>query len=363
MPGRTLSACRSWPIGFLPIRMKIPELRWPTEPQPYDEDLLIDVQAGSVVLLVRGRNAWHSTWVRHYLRNATLYTDVQSAKHGAESQRGPGNVFYVVEAPALLLIGQRSAVVLCDAHPDNPFGAFRGFASTIHESPYGPWIDGIFPGVSVRDAVAAFGHRSGHWAGPTPSEHSLRTGMLDSVRQFDVKRRPLQSLVSRPVGSNYYLQWDPNSSGNRYTRRGANAVAKRWTEVTGALTEGIARLDDKAKELQRHRDDVLKAAPKSRWLAEKSRVDAANREAKQAAFERWNEVTESVAELEEALWAAEAEQDAARLARMKPESTSAGIRRQRERAEAATAEVARLTAAVAEAEAEADALWAIYTQT
>ncbi|MFC5175048.1 hypothetical protein [Nocardioides taihuensis] len=342
--------------------MKIPELRWPTEPQPYDEDLLVDVQAGSVVLLIRGRNAWHSTWVRHYLRNATLYTDLQSAKHGAESQRGPGNVFYIVEAPALLLSGQRSKVVLCDAHPDNPFGAFRGFASAVRESPDGAWIDGIFPGVSVRDAVIAFGHRSGHWAGPTPSEHSLRTGMLDTVNLFDAKRHPLQSLVSRPIGSNYYLQWDPNSSGNRYTRRGANAVAKRWTEVAVEATKGHAQVEDKARELQRHRDDVLKAMPKSQWLVEKARVDAEKREAKQAAFERWSEVSDSVSELEEALWEAEAEQDDARMARMKPESTSAGIRKQRERVEAATAEVERLTAALAEAESNAEALWVLYSQ-
>lgn len=153
-----------------------------------------------MVLLVRGRNAWNSTWVRHYLRQATLYTDVASARTGAEHRRGPGNVFYIFDAPAILLIGQSINVVLCDAHPDNPFGAFTGFSSTPTDSIYGPWVDGLFPGVSVRDAVRAFHHNSGHWSGPTPSEHSLRSGRLDNPSLLSKSQRTKTSLFSRGIG-------------------------------------------------------------------------------------------------------------------------------------------------------------------
>lgn len=238
--------------------MKIPELRWPSEPPPYDEDLLLDIWPGTVVILIRGRSAWHSTWVRHYLRNSTLYTDVPSAKLGAENQRAPGNVFYIVEAPALLLRGTMSNVVLCDAHPDNPFGHFTGLDATVTASAYGDWIDGVFPGVSVSDAATAFQHNSGHWSGSVPSEHSLRTGMLDSADLFDTTTHSMQSLVSRPIGSNYHLQWDPHSTGNRYTQSGAARVARGWAEITAGVVAGATEPQTRAEQLRRHRQDVIR---------------------------------------------------------------------------------------------------------
>jgi hypothetical protein len=342
--------------------MKIPELSWPTEPSAYDEDLLLSVTPGTVTLLVRGRNAWNSTWVRHYLRNATLYTDTQSAKYGAESQRGPGNVFYVIDAPALLLTGMQSNVVLCDAHPDNPFGNFTGLRSSVVESMHGAWVNGLFPGISVRDAVAAFRHTSGHWSGSTPSEHSLRTGRLESSDQFLMKRVEMQSLVSRPVGSKYYLQWDNHEKGNRYTRRGTNAVSKGWNEALAEALDGSVLSPTGIGPLRRHRDEVLRALPKSVWLEKRSRDQAEERARKQSAYEAWDAATDRVAELEDAIWDAEVEREAAQAARLKPADTSAGIRAQRERYEAAVAEETRLQEEHARAEAEADKLWLAYTQ-
>lgn len=342
--------------------MKIPELRWPSEPSPYDHDLLLDIRVGTVVILIRGRNAWHSTWVRHYLRNSTLYTDVPSAKLGAESQRGPGNVFYIVEAPALLLRGMLSNVVLCDAHPDNPFGYFTGLDSTVTASGYGDWIDGVFPGVSVRDAATAFQHNSGHWSGSVPSEHSLRTGMLDSAHLFETTAHSMQSLVSRPIGSNYHLQWDPHSPGNRYTLSGASRVTERWAEIVAGVVQGASEPAARAEQLRRYREDVLRALPRSQWLSQKQRIEAEQRRARSFAEERWSDAYDRAAALEEALLEAEAEQTAAQAARMAPATTSAAVRAQRERVEAANMEVARLTVELATAEIEADELWTRYIQ-
>ena len=342
--------------------MKIPELRLPSEPPPYDEDLLLDIRVGTVVILIRGRNAWHSTWVRHYLRNSTLYTDVPSAKLGAESQRGPGNVFYIVEAPALLLRGNLSNVVLCDAHPDNPFGHFTGLDATVTASAYGDWIDGVFPGVSVSDAATAFKHDSGHWLGSVPSEHSLRTGMLDSADLFDTTAHLMQSLVSRSIGSNYRLQWGLHSPGNRYTPSGATRVAKRWAEIVAGVVQGATEPAARAEQLRRYRDDVLRALPRFQWLSQKQRIEAEQRQARSFAEDRWSDAYDRAAALEEALLEAEAEQAAAQSARMTPATTSAAVRAQRERVEAANMEVARLTVELATAEIEADELWTRYIQ-
>ena len=341
--------------------MKIPELTWPTE-IGYDDDLLLTIQAGTVTILVRGRNAWQSTWVRHYLRNAALYTDTDSAKYGAEAQRGPGNVFYVIDAPALLLSGQRSHVVLCDAHPDNPFGTFTGLTSSVTQSIHGAWVDGLFPGISVRDAVAAFRHTSGHWSGQAPNEHSLRTGRLESPESFVLQRGTMQSLVSRPIGSNYYLQWDENQKGNRYSRVGTNTIAREWSESLREAVGVSEALHADIEPLRHHRDVVLAAMPKSVWQAKQVRDQAERRARKQAAYELWNEATDRLADLEDAVWDAEVERRQAQDARMKPADTSAAVRVQRERYEAAVAAETELTAEHERTEAKVDELWRAYTQ-
>ncbi|MCL3836273.1 hypothetical protein [Aeromicrobium duanguangcaii] len=321
--------------------MKIPELRWPTEKSTYDDDLVLEVMSGTVVLLIRGRNAWHSTWVRHYYKNAHLYGDIPSAKQAAERQRGPGNVFYIVEAPALLLCGQRTNAVLCDAHPDNPFGAFTGFDVKSAETPLGTWVDGVYPGVSVRDAVTAFRHYSGHWSGPHPDVHSLRTGALETIDLFDTSRGAMKSLTSRAVGSNYYLQWV--DSPTRYARRGADAIERRW-RVSLSRT-GAPDLTS-TQRLRHYRDKTLKVMPKTQWL-----------EKRQSVFRRLTEADEVVARLDDLVTDAEIERDRASRARMSPAATAAGLREQRERFERAMAEIDRLRADLARAESEAHELW------
>ncbi len=343
--------------------MKISALRWPAGTLDYDADLLVDMQAGTVVLLIRGRNAWHGTWVRHYLKNATLYTGVPSAKIGAENQRGPGNVFYIVEAPALLLIGERTNVVICDAHPNDPFGAFSGVSNSVHPSPLGHWVDGLFPGVSMRDAVAALRHDAGHWSGPPPAQHSLRTGVVETAQQFDTADRAMISIVSRAVGSHHRLEWNKNAAGNRYSRDGVDAVTKAWNQLVAEAVMGPAPLAARAKQLAWYREDVLKALPRSQWLQVKARADGEKREARQVAYDRWRKSVDSVAKLENALHEAEGERGEASRARLTPASSSAGLRKQRERLESAKAEVERLSTEFAEAKTASEGLRKIYDRT
>lgn len=334
--------------------MKVPELTWPVaDSVTYDDDLLLDVLSGSIVLLVRGRNAWHSTWVRHYLRNATLYSDVSSAKGGAESQRGQGNVFYVVEAPALQLRGALSNVVLCDAHPDDPFGRFTGLDGVVHPHADGDWVGGLFPGVSVRDAVAAFAHDSGLWAAPVPNEHSLRRGRLEADQVIRRTRRPLESLVSVAQGSNNYLGWRPRTVGNRYARRGANGVARRWNRWLSEANAVDGTDTHRAARLAEYRDEVLCAVPRSVWSRRRADRMAQQREAMLQAHYAAVEAELRAMSVRRELAAARQELQAAEAARLHPAETSAGIRAQRERVEKAREKVHALEASWAEATAEA----------
>ena len=337
--------------------MKIPELTWPSgDEHGYDEDLLLEVISGLAVILIRGRNAWHSTWVRHYMRDATLYTDIASAKAGAETQRERGNVFYIVEAPAIQLRGRLSNVVLCDAHPDIPFGAFTGVQAKVHPSAYGDWLGGVFPGVSVRDAVSAFAHDSGYWKGPEPSEHSLRAGRLASDFTITQGRRTLESMVSEARGADYYLGWRANGS-NRYTRRGANAVARQWRDLVAETHAQDGDADALSGSLAEYRDEVLKAVPHSVWRQRKATSDRESLAAISKAREAWFEQLGRVAELEEFLEEAEAEAEAAKEARLHPAETADGMRRQRERVDEATAKIEALTEAIVSAQEQSDDLY------
>lgn len=342
--------------------MKISELNWSSfDSVSYDDDLLLSVQAGLVALLIRGRNAWHSTWVEHYLRNATMYTDVASAKAGAESKRERGNVFYVVEAPALQLRGAVSNVVVCDSHPNDPFGRFVGFGEELHASRFGPWVGGLFPGVSVRDAVNAFAHDSGFWKGPTPSEHSMRLGQLPPEVNLAKRSGKLASFSSEAVGVDYFLRWKPSLAGNRYTRRGVNAVERNWKKALDGASIELDSIDTETPARLRHyRDETLRAIPHSIWVQRQQEESRERLKAVSSAREAWSTALERLAELEEELELEEEEFAAAKEARMHPAETSEEMRRQRERMETAASRVQELEVAVEEARAAAEGLEAEY---
>lgn len=333
------------------MSVKIPELSWPHRDGAYDDELLLEIEAGVITYLIRGRNAWHSTWVRHWFRNTHLFSDIASAKQGAEPLRERGNVFYIHEAPALILRGPHEAVVLCDHHEDNPFSRFIGLDTTPVDTPEGRWIGGIFPGVSLRDAVAAFGWASGNWSGPQKSEHSMLIGVAPSDYVFTQRKGKLQSLTSYPQGSGYLLGWSVSGTPRSFTSSGAAAVARRWHELTALATDHAGPGAALAGSLARYRATVINAEPRSQWLARREAAQARGAAARDALAEAWDESREHREQLESAVWEAEEELEAARAARLRLADTSAGIRAQRERVEAAEGALAGLRSDLAFAEA------------
>lgn len=309
-------------------------MSWPDRhlAQPYDSDLLLDVIESSVVLLIRGRNAWNSTWVRHYLEHATLYTDVAGAKTGAEERRGPGNVFYIQEAPALILEGMKSRVILCDTHPDIPFQRFSGVGPKITKTRSGAYVSGVYPGVSVRDAVRVFAHNSDAWAGPPRSVHSLRTGLIKSGWSGP-QRKNFVSLKSVASGSRYQLQWSPESS--RYRNRGAKTVATSWANQLRAVEHAVGSTGVAA--LSEYRSSVLSCQPESTWEHQRQTVLAGLNSRVTTARALVDQIEENLEETLDALFDAEEERSRAAAARLQPASTSAKLRAQRERLERANA--------------------------
>lgn len=90
-----------------------------------DRDCTIEVVSAVLVFYVlRGRNAWHSTWVEHYFADC-MHTSLLSAKRNAESRRGPGNVFRIFEKPALRIDLPHRSHVITEINCADPLAEFR----------------------------------------------------------------------------------------------------------------------------------------------------------------------------------------------------------------------------------------------
>ena len=190
---------------------------------------------------------------------------------------------------------------------------------------------------------------------PPPSSTTPATGLAlyrastaSGLECWTQLTSSIQRLTRCSLWSPVRLAATTTSSGTHTplaigTPRGATRVAKRWAEITAGMAPGATEPEARMKQLQRHRDDVLRASPRSQWLSRKKRIEAEQREVQSSAEERWSDAYDRATALEEALLEAEFEQAAARAARMTPAATSAAVRAQRERVEAATMEVVRLT--------------------
>lgn len=324
------------------FEMKLPDLRWDQDEGDYDDDLLLDVEAGIVAYLIRGRNAWQSTWVRHWFHDAHLFSDVSSARLGAESLRERGNVFYVRETPAVLLRGPSGGVVLCNPGVDDPFSGFTGFETTPVETEYGNWIDGIYPGVSLRDAVSAFDEDSDHWLGSRASERTIRAGAVPADFAFSHRVGDLQSLRSYAQGVNYLLGWVPDLGPRPFKMNGSKAVAKRWRDRTRLVSEDSVSRHGSAAAFAEYRDQVLSAEPYSLWDARVEALKAAIVAEVEMTRIEWTEAIARRRGIEAAIHRAQAELQAAREDRLRPSETSAGVRAQRERFEGAERALAGL---------------------
>lgn len=77
-----------------------------------------------IFYLYRGRNAWHSTWVQHYYPGC-MTDAISTAKSNAESMRGPGNVFYILDTPALAIESELGSLVITQINTGDPLGGYE----------------------------------------------------------------------------------------------------------------------------------------------------------------------------------------------------------------------------------------------
>lgn len=192
--------------------MKIAELAWANHPDA--DDVLLDIKGCTVSVLVRGRNAWHSTWVRHWFRNSHFYSDHRSAQLGAESLRERGSVFYVRDRPAILLDGTSSRIVVFDGFDHEPFKHFTGITEDLVSTPVGGYYQGVFPSTTLREAVDAFRPGSHWWAQGHRTDNDVQFASVpDGTPLVGLRAKDLRATTSYPQGSGYHLAWSTDAQG------------------------------------------------------------------------------------------------------------------------------------------------------
>lgn len=197
--------------------MKLEELKWSAHPDA--DDVLVGIDGCTVSVLVRGRNAWHSTWVRHWFRNSHLFADHHIARRGAEPLRGPGSVFYVRDRPALVLSGVTSRVVVFDGFGDEPFAQFHGVGRDAVETPFGRYLEGIFAGVTLREAADYFRAESDGWASGFRTDNHVRFATVPGGVTLGLLGSDLlDTAESYPQGSGYLLGWNHTSKTSVATK-------------------------------------------------------------------------------------------------------------------------------------------------
>lgn len=215
---------------------------------------LLGLYVGRAFLLTKGRNAWHSTWIRRYQGSHAVYETLELAQSNGERQRGPGNVFYIREMPVLCLkiaseILMESLVVLTDFYPDDPFGRWnREGASSVLKlrTPLGVILN-------------AFSDE-GAWLAPAPNPHSLivAQGYPFEVPEVSEDER-LRSWISKAKGPRKSLLWTVEENG--YTFDGVRGIEAAFRSVNTPEDFEEVRLD-----LERQREQVL--ADAKAFLAE-----------------------------------------------------------------------------------------------
>lgn len=191
-------------------------------------DNLSSIETVLLYLLIRGRNAWQSTWSQHYQGPTSLGGTLDEAKRVAESWRTQGSTFYIHEIPALLLNGRQSAVVVAD---------FRG------RDPFGGWDTGRKQELASGEPLFSAAHALVRWHNfplhrPLPPSVIVANPSTDDALQRLMPTQESRHWKSQSNGAGYKLKWIPKegtyiAAGVR-TIRLAHLCANREAIAAGA---------------------------------------------------------------------------------------------------------------------------------
>lgn len=216
--------------------------------------------------------------------------------------------------------------------------------TTSPDTDHGRWIDGIFPGVSLRDAVASFDASSRHWKGVRKDEYSIHSGLVPADYELPTGDGEFVAFESYSMGGRYEMGWVPDRSRSGADPIWAQHIVERWAQLVDAALRTSPDRSDRRASFIHYRDITLGAQPHSQWLVEQE----ARRAAESAQWDKLWKVSDAVRaqvwRLESELRLAEAELNTAVEAQFHVAETSVGVRAQRLRVEAAKTATTELEA-------------------
>jgi len=180
-----------------------------------------------VFVLIRGRNAWHSTWVQKYQGPGAVYATRVAAKDAAERQRVQGSTFYIRAVPALLLESEAGSVVQVEFHSDKTFGKLS-VSDVIPRLAYG---------ATMSEALLVLGRNGGFWRSPLPSKHSFiqaRHVLFADLEPLKA-RMELAMLRSSSRGPRYFLDWQ--ESPGAYDTSVVRRICREYAKLNADSTE------------------------------------------------------------------------------------------------------------------------------
>ncbi|MCD9152938.1 hypothetical protein [Aeromicrobium duanguangcaii] len=189
---------------------------------------LLDVRIHQFYVLLKNRNAWHSTTSRRYDGAEGLFTTSADAKHAAEALRSRGSWFTVLSVPAISLVAELGAMGLADHHALNSFGKWdreKGGAF-------------LRVGTPLKQTLAAF-EVDGLWRSRV-NEHSLIAGTLERVTAHDLLEQDPAwvSWDSYSHGSGYYMGWTERQ--NHYDTSAVESIRYQFESVNGLQLTGLS---------------------------------------------------------------------------------------------------------------------------
>ncbi|MFL0411132.1 hypothetical protein ACH0AH_08145 [Microbacterium paludicola] len=262
------------------------------------------VAAVKAFLVVRKRNAWHSTTSNQYRSESALFASLSAAESAAEMWRGRGSRFVIEEQPAIAVLSPYGAVITADVNAPKPFGGWNAEGG----------LDLLAPGGKVSVAVGALG-RGGLWKRPAHADSIVQAaddlqGSIDS-----------EFLSSATV----YLEHTSNVGG---TGRQRSRHDLAWTEGKrdvdpSPVLEIVDRVREKfgvssvegAMERYASERDAYSGAASAHREADYSREEATDQ--RERAIKARNDVTAAVAsgghadEVQNLEWFAEYEEEQA----------------------------------------------------
>lgn len=195
---------------------------------------IIGVFETKVFYLIRGRNAWHSTWVTHYF-DRCMHSDLWSAKLRAEEQRQPGSTFTIREQPALCFATNKGQILVTEINNSTPLSRWT---SRYRAAPNGCFLNPKFcglerlisPGTTGQLILRGLEDRSHFPSGiPIRSDHFFVLASRDAAGTDQNNRPRLKQRHSSSGGADYYLSWTeaPCATSGKAVRRVAKALALR----------------------------------------------------------------------------------------------------------------------------------------